>query len=222
MKKLCAVSVLLCLIQGCAQADESSSPAPNPVTSIKQLDQALAVGDVVFIHVAPLPFRKVSEATQSWVNHVGIVTDVSGAEPVIAESAFPFSRTTVLSRFVARSKGGRVAVARLGQGLNDAQRQALVRASERRMGIFYDTGFNLKSRREFCSRFVREVLIDATGIAVGEPERFRTLLARNPDTRLGFWRVWYFGNIPWDRQTVTPASLYHSDKLQRVFDGVAS
>ena len=156
------------------------------------------------------------------VNHVGIVTDVSGAEPVIAESAFPVSRTTVLSRFVARSKGGRVAVARLPQGLNDAQRQALVRASQRRMGIFYDTGFNLKSRREFCSRFVREVLIDATGIAVGEPESFRTLLARNPDTQLGFWRVWYFGNIPWDRQTVTPASLYHSDKLQRVFDGFAS
>ncbi|WP_417069181.1 YebB family permuted papain-like enzyme [Niveibacterium terrae] len=222
MKKLSAVSLLLCLMLGCAQADESPSPAPNPTESIKRLDEALAVGDVVFIHVAPLPFRKVSEATQSWVNHVGIVTDVSGAEPVIAESAFPFSRTTVLSRFVARSKGGRVAVARLGQGLSETQRQALVRASERRMGILYDTGFNLKSRREFCSRFVREVLIDATGIAVGEPESFRTLLARNPDTRLGFWRVWYFGNIPWDRQTVTPASLYHSDKLQRVFDGFAS
>ena len=119
---------------------------------------ALNVGDVVFIRVAARPFREVAAATDSWTNHVGMVIDTSGEEPLIAESTFPLSRTTRLSKFVARSEGGRVAVARLKAPLSAEQQQQLVAAAERRAGVFYDTGFNLNSRRQFCSRYVREVI----------------------------------------------------------------
>ena len=87
------------------------------------------------------------------------------------------------------------------------------------MEIHYDTGFDLNSRGQFCSRFVREVLAEATGAEVGEVVTFKTLLTSNPETDLTFWRIWYFGFIPWSRQTVTPASLLHSAKLRLVFDG---
>ena len=50
-----------------------------------------------------LPFRRVAAATNSWTNHVGIVVDTSGDQPQIAESTFPLSRITPLSRFAARS-----------------------------------------------------------------------------------------------------------------------
>ena len=95
-------------------------------------------------------------------------------------------------------------------------------AARRRAAIFYDTGFNLFSRRQFCSRFVREVLHEATGTLVGEVESFSTLLARNPQADVGFWRLWFFGRIPWQRRTVTPASLLESPHLQPVFDGFVS
>lgn len=85
----------------------------------------------------------------------------------------------------------------------------------------YDTGFDLHSRRQFCSRYVREVIEEATGIQVGEVETFAGLLSRKPQTELGFWRVWYFGQIPWQRETVTPASLLRSPGLVPVFDGAA-
>ena len=29
----------------------------------------------------------------------------------------------------------------------------------------------------------------------------------DPEADTGFWRAWYFGFIPWQRETVTPASL---------------
>ena len=48
---------------------------------------------------------------------------------------------------------------------------------------------------------------------------FRDLLARNPGADLRLWKMWYFGRIPWDRATITPASLYSSLALVRVFDG---
>lgn len=179
----------------------------------------LAVGDVVFIRVTARPFREVADATGSWTNHVGVIVDTGGAEPLVAESTFPLSRRTPLSDFVARSEGGRVAVHRLASPLSAEQAQRVREAADRRMGVFYDTGFDLQSQRQFCSRFVREVLAEATGVTLGEVETFAHLLARRPDTNLGFWRAWYFGRIPWQRRTVTPASLLLSRELVPVPDG---
>jgi len=186
---------------------------------VAQLGSSLRVGDVVFIHVSALPFERVALATGSWTNHVGIVVDVSGGEPVVAESTVPLSRTTTLSRFIARSKQGRVAVKRLDRPLSDAERLAIAQASRKRMGIRYDTGFDLHSNGEFCSRFVREVMAEATGIEVGQVETLKALLQRHPETEQSFWRVWYFGRIPWTRETVTPASVLDSPRLLTVFDG---
>ncbi len=188
---------------------------------LRELGGRLEAGDVVFIRSGFYPFRKVADATQTWTNHVGIVVDTENGEPVIAESRVPISGRTTWSRFVRRSAGGRVAVARLRvrpQGLTDG---ALLRAAQKRYGILYDSGFNLHSRRQFCSRYVREVVLEAAGIALGEVENFSHLLARNPQADQRFWRVWYFGAIPWQRETVTPASLLNDDKLEIYFDGFA-
>lgn len=199
-------------------AAHPDSAAATPET-ISQLGKNLKVGDIVFTHIRALPFEMVSRATRSWTNHVGIVIDISGDEPTIAESKFPFSSKTSLSRFVARSKDGRIAIARLNTPLTEEQERQILHVSSRRLGIFYDTGFNLHSNRQFCSKFVREVLADATGEELGDVETFQELLAANPNANLGFWKLWYFGNIPWQRQTVTPASLLRSTRLHKVFDG---
>jgi Permuted papain-like amidase enzyme, YaeF/YiiX, C92 family len=201
-----------------ARAEPATEAA---AATVRALAPTLKVGDVVFIRVAARPFREVAAATDSWTNHVGVVINISGLEPLIAESTFPLSRTTPLSKFVARSEGGRVAIARLKAAPTAEQQQQIVAAAERRTGIFYDTGFDLHSRRQFCSRYVREVIEEATGIQVGEVETFAALLTRRPRTDLGFWRVWYFGQIPWQRETVTPASLLRSPGLVAVFDGIA-
>jgi hypothetical protein len=176
----------------------------------------------VFTRIGTYPFRKVAEATGTWTNHVGIVLDVLGNEPLIGESRFPFSGSTTLARFVARSAGSRVAVLRLPTPLTPAQQVAVVAAAAQRAHVFYDTGFDARSRRQFCSRYVREVLQDGAGIEVGRVETFKELLASAPQADVGFWRAWYFGSIPWQRETVTPASVLHTPGLQTVFDGVAS
>ncbi|AFQ51748.1 YebB family permuted papain-like enzyme [Burkholderia cepacia] len=176
------------------------------------------IGDIVFIRVTVRPFLEVARATRAWTNHVGIVVGERGGEPLVAESTFPLSRVTTMSRFLARSDRGACVIARLKQPLDAAQRRRLVDAAMRRIGVVYDTGFNLASRRQFCSRFVREVVRDATRIVLGDVETFDTLLRRNPDHPLGFWKIWYFGRIPWQRRTVTPASLFESSELRVVAD----
>lgn len=190
-----------------------------PTISLKQLSAQLEVGDVVFTQLTSLPFKKVSATTNSWTNHVGIVVDVSGDEVIVAESRVPLTKTTRLSRFVGRSKNGRVVIRRLPTALTQEQKQKVVLGVNQRKWQWYDTGFNLYSKKQFCSRYVREILFDATGISVGEVENFQTLFKNNPNADLTFWTIWYFGNIPWDRETVTPASLLQSELLHTLFDG---
>ncbi len=147
---------------------------------------------------------------------------MEGNEPLIGESTFPFSRTTRLSKFIARSESGRYAVASLKTELSPDQQQAVALAAKRRNGIVYDTGFNLHSKRQFCSRYVREVLAEATGVQVGEVQTFADLLQQQPEVDLSFWKVWYLGNIPWERATVTAASVLQSPQLQILFDSATT
>jgi hypothetical protein len=203
------------------EATQQPTVSRDATITIDSLATRMHVGDIVFIRVSAKPFREVAAATNSWTNHVGIVIDTSGTDPLIGESTFPFSRTTKLSKFIARSEDGRVAVARLKTPLSPVQQQKIWEAANKRAGIFYDTGFNLHSHRQFCSRYVHEVLKEATGINVGEVETFATLLAHRPEANVGFWKIWYFGHIPWDRETVTPASLLESTQVAVIFDGAA-
>jgi hypothetical protein len=177
------------------------------------------VGDLVFTRINVLPFREVAAATGTWTNHVGIVIGRDGPMPLIAESTFPRARITRMDDFVLRSEDGRVAVVRLPTTLDVAAEARLKMAADRRLGTLYDTGFDLHSRRQFCSRFVHEVLEEAVGEPVGEVQTLAELFERNPQARLIFWRVWYLGRIPWARQTITPASLLSNPRMRPVFDG---
>lgn len=207
------------LLGGIAWAEPQAANIPQ--TSILELGKELQIGDVVFIRIPTPPFTKVADTTSSWTNHVGIVSDVSGKEPVISESRVPVSGETSWSKFVQRSDKGRVAVTRLPAPLDEKQQHKLRDAVAARRNIIYDTGFDLHSKRQFCSRYVREVLDEAAGVKLGEVEDFNTLLKRNPQADQAFWKVWYFGNIPWQRETVTPASLLNDGRMRVVFDGNA-
>jgi hypothetical protein len=197
---------------------EASEP-PLPVLKLRELEGLLREGDVVFTRIPHAPFTQIADATGTWTNHVGIVVGFNRFGAVIAESRVPLSCRTLFAFFARRSAQGRVAVLRPHQALSEGEIRRLQIAVRRRLGRFYDTGFNIRSRRQFCSRFVREVLQESTGIEVGGIETFRDLLARNPRADLRLWKLWYFGHIPWERTTVTPASLYASPALRVVFDG---
>jgi hypothetical protein len=196
--------------------------AQNQRSSLSRLASDLQVGDIVFVRVLPKPFREVARATGTWTNHVGVVIDTDAAEPLLAESKFPLSRITSWSAFVRRSDRQRIAVSRLRHSLSDEQRRQVRQAARRRLYTLYDTGFNLHSRRQFCSRYVREVLEEATGILIGEAQTFSALLSQHPEANLRFWQLWFFGRIPWARETVSPASLLQSAELQPIFDGYAT
>lgn len=224
LSKGLGLSLLASLLLGIAtlavpRTTSLAHATPVEAIILEHLRPQLQVGDMVFIRL-PYPLTlKIAEAEEVWTNHVGIVIDTSGPEPVIAESRIPLSGSTSLSKFVARSENGRVAVRRLPRALSSEEAEKLALAAQERFDRLYDLGFNLHSSREFCSKYVREVMLQATGESIGEVETFATLLAKHPHTDQRFWKWWYFGAIPWQRQTVTPGSQLTSPRLNTLFDG---
>ena len=185
---------------------------------LRQLTPLLQDGDLIFIRISNPIFRRVSETTDSWETHVGILFSGTNGTWQVAESTFPFSRFSSLDRFIARSEHGRFCILRYQGGLTPEEKLDLRLSAGLRMGIRYDLGFNFDSPRLYCSKFVYQVYQEATGYEVGRLQTFRQLLADNPRAPLGFWRVWYFGFIPWDRRCVTTTSELKSPGLIPVFD----
>lgn len=170
-------------------------------------------GDIVFTCIGARLFGQISAASKCWSNHVGIIIGHDGDDYLVAESRVPLSTITTLSRFIERSTDQRYGVRRLAGGLTAEQKLALVEKVPGRLHKFYHTGFKYESSRQFCSKFVFDIYKEALCIPVGEIETFGELLNSNPNAKLTFWKFWFLGSIPWERKTVTPASLWHHPGL---------
>ncbi|WP_272524438.1 YebB family permuted papain-like enzyme [Providencia sp. PROV201] len=175
------------------------------------------VGDVVFTSIGTELFRQIASASLCWSNHVGMIVGHNGEDYLIAESRVPLSTTTTLSRFIARSSDKRYSVHRFTHTLTNEQKSALVSEVPARLNKFYHTGFNYESSRQFCSKFVFDIYQSALSVQIGELETFKELLTKNPNAKLNFWKLWFIGQIPWERKTVTPASLWHHPELSLIY-----
>lgn len=175
------------------------------------------VGDVVFTSIGTELFRQITSASLCWSNHVGMIVGHNGEDYLIAESRVPLSTTTTLSRFIARSSDNRYSVRRFSHTLTSEQKSALVAEVPARLNKFYHTGFNYESSRQFCSKFVFDIYQSALSVQIGELETFKELLTKNPNAKLNFWKLWFIGQIPWERKTVTPASLWHHPELSLIY-----
>lgn len=116
-------------------------------------------------------------------------------------------------RAVSPASNQRYAIKRLDAGLTERQKQRIVEQVPSRLRKLYHTGFKYESSRQFCSKFVFDIYKEALCIPVGEIETFGELLNSNPNAKLTFWKFWFLGSIPWERKTVTPASLWHHPGL---------
>jgi hypothetical protein len=195
------------------------SGAQKRMISLEDLTSSLESGDLIFIRIDNPLYRRVAATAKSWESHVGILFADTPGVWTVAESRVPLSTRTPLARFIARSENSRFAVHRVRGGLSSAEKQRLREAAERRMGKWYHFGFNYHSDLLFCSKFVHDVYLEATGKKVGRLQTFRELLAANPEAPLLFWRIWFFGRIPWDRQTVTTTSQLESADFVSVYEG---
>ena len=205
-----APSLLIAALTASCSAD--LDPASRAAIAAAKPD----IGDIVFTRIGGPIFANVAVTTGSWTSHVGIIVDYRDGDWIVAESGIPIVRMTPLAKFIGRSVGHQFAIERLKVPPTGEQKREILRFSRLQFGKHYALGFSLQSRGTFCSRFVHDVVLDATGQSIGETETFSHLLHRNPSAPFWFWRAWFLGIIPWQRTTITPASELQSPLLADV------
>ena len=176
----------------------------------------LCDGDLIFIRSGSYLYQKVADMTRTWTSHVGVLFGGEHGEWMVAESRVPKVVYTPLETFLSRSVSRRFAVERLRQGLETDAIKELRQAANKRMGRRYDLGFDYDARGEFCSKFAHEIYLEALGVEIGKVETFREVVEKGSGVPLWFWRLWFLGSIPWERRTVTPASIFQSPLLQAI------
>lgn len=178
----------------------------------------LSAGDLIFIRSGSYLYQRVADMTRTWTSHLGVLFEGRSSGWMVAESRHPKVVYTPLETFLSRSVSGLFAVERLKQGLPKEAIHELKQAADRRMGLRYDLGFDYDARGEFCSKFAHEIYLEALGVELGKVETFREVVDKGSGVPIWFWRMWFFGSIPWERRTVTPASIFASPLLQPVIE----
>ncbi|WP_432473661.1 YiiX/YebB-like N1pC/P60 family cysteine hydrolase [Amphritea sp. HPY] len=181
----------------------------------QQVGASLKEGDVLFISIDAFLYKQVARGTGSWSSHVGFAIKEQN-QWLVVESKVPFVTKTPLRKFLSRTCNNEVMVRRLKQAPTDAEIQKLKTAAEKRIGAIYHLGFKYNSDRQFCSKFVHQVFKEAIGVELGKIQTLEQLLEENPQASVGFWRCWYFGFIPWQRKTLTPASQIADPTLNTI------
>ena len=175
-------------------------------------------GDLIFIAIPSFLYRRVALHTGSKASHVGIILKDDDGNWIVAESAVPLSKYSTYDNFISRTEDDWYCIRRLKKPITSQQLETIKAECDKRMGIFYHLGFKFDSNRLFCSKFVFEVFKSALGISVGKLETLKEIYTNLPGSSLTFWRIWYFGFIPWSRITVTPASQMESDLLDTIYE----
>jgi sterol desaturase/sphingolipid hydroxylase (fatty acid hydroxylase superfamily) len=180
-------------------------------------EATVAEGDLVFLDTPHFLFRAVAKSTNSWTSHVGIVFK-NETGWVVRESKVPLSGERPLCDYLKSSAEYKFEIRRFHRPLTPDEVATLRKISDGLFHKIYNFGFDFDSPRYFCSKFVY-VVYKSIGIEVGTLQTFNELFQVNPQTETSFWKFWFFGSIPWERRTVTPASQLNDSQFVTILSG---
>lgn len=172
-------------------------------------------GDLIFLDIPHFLFREVAKSTNTWASHVGVVFKDRYGRWIVSESTIPVSRNTPLCKFLRRSAPYKFEIRRFKKPLTESQIARMKAKAQSMLGEFYTFSFDFNSNLLFCSKFVY-LVYQSVGVNVGQIETFRQLLHDNPSVSTTFWRFWYWGRIPWNRETITPASELNDPQFSTI------
>lgn len=174
-------------------------------------------GDIVFQDSRAPESLAIQLATDSPYSHVGIVL-VRDGEPYVWEAIHPVSRTP-FSEWVKRGPDGHFVAKRLVDAnavLDEEAVAALHRVVSGFTGRPYDFRFSWSSDALYCSELVWKVYHEALDIRLSEPRLMGEYNLSHPEVRAQLQER--FGvNVPLDERVVSPAALYRSPLLRRVY-----
>jgi hypothetical protein len=193
--------VLTCLLGGKKIAEPAFDPA---LLDVKD-------GDVFFQHLPGKLGAVIADVTDSPLTHCGMVVHVRGAAHII-EAIGPV-RSIPLGKWLKQGDRGHFLQMRL-KTVTDEQIASTVKAAQSLLGLPYDLQYELDDRKIYCSELVYKAYSRGADIEVGKKEALGDLNWRRHEK---FIRVLAGGELPLDRQMVTPLSIARDPQFKIMY-----
>lgn len=182
----------------------------------KHNQEKYQTGDIVFQTTKGKIAAVASSATFSKYTHVGMIV-MKGGKPYVVEANGPVGYVS-LKRFIKRGVGSRVTIMRLKTPLTKKQKRKLVRQANRYLGKGYDSRFRWSDKRMYCSELVYKIYNKGLKISLNRPQKIGDFYSFLNPISIAYAKRAYGKKIPMNEKVVSPARIYRSDKLEKVFD----
>lgn len=178
--------------------------------------EAYREGDLIFHQSQGFQSLAILEATGSPWSHVGIILKNKSGAWVVAEASRPV-RIVSLKAFMNRGRDGGYRIYR-ARDFKASQLPALRAAIQAELGKPYDIYFEWSDDAIYCSELTYKVFLKASGIELGDVQKFSDLHLNGPFVRaLIRERLTKTGrDLNLGEPIVTPISQMNDDDLELV------
>jgi hypothetical protein len=203
------IGLALCIFVGCHSERKSAA------ASAEYEPQA---GDFVFQSLPHNPLIDAIEGSSgSPFSHCGVVKKRDAVKPhdpfwVVIEAIGPVKETP-LSWWITQGRGSAYVVYRLNDPLAK-KIPAIIAAAEKYEGRPYDIHYDMDDEKIYCSELLYKAVRDASGKKLGKIRRLGELNWRPYEQVI---RSIENGNLPLDREMITPRDFSEAPELQQVF-----
>ena len=197
------LGIALCIFAGC-HSEKKSAGVPK--------EYEPRAGDFVFQSLPHNPLIDAIEGSSgSPFSHCGIVKR-RGEQWVVIEAIGPVKETT-LSWWIAQGRDKAFVTYRLREPLTQ-KIPAIIAAAEKYEGRPYDIHYDMDDEKIYCSELLYKAVRDATGRKLGKIRKLGELNWRPYEQVI---RNIENGNLPLDREMITPRDFSEAPELQQIF-----
>jgi len=174
--------------------------------------QSFEVGDVLVQRLACGAYcDAISAVTHSPVDHAGLVVKKYGnsknREGQVIEAWTPWVRIVSIPEYLERNDGAYAQMRLRPEIRSEEVIGAVVEHARSLLFRLYDDQFEPGDDMVYCSELPRLAYLDSVGIEVGKMEKISSF---DREIAKEYWKDHFDEGIPWDREIVTPHSLFFS------------
>ncbi|BDD05577.1 YiiX family permuted papain-like enzyme [Aureibacter tunicatorum] len=178
-----------------------------------KLRNEIQEGDIIFQTSQSSQSKAIQLATHSKYSHMGIIFKRDN-QYVVYEAIQPVQLTS-LKKWIVRGQNGHYIVKRLKNAetaLTEDAIKKMKQVGSHYLNKPYDIHFEWSDDKIYCSELVWKIYKEATGIEVGSLQHLSDFDLRDKVVQSKM-KERYGNNTPLDEPVISPAAMFHSDKL---------
>lgn len=184
--------------------------------SIKELEQKIQNGDLIFQTSKSNQSKAIQLATNSRYSHVGIIYEISG-KFFVFEAVQPV-KLTPLKSFINNGEKSYYVVKRLKNAssvLTKSSLKKMQQVGEQYLGKPYDIYFGWSNDRIYCSELVWKIYDQAFGIQIGELMQLSDFDLTHEVVKAKISER-YGDKVPLNEKVISPQAIFASSKLKTI------